>query len=331
VVNDEPSDSNDGPERIVGRPLATADHAEWLEGAVQRFATAWLMVGGVTGEGASALGRDFVGRVFDGEALRNDHHLFALGGAVAGTCWMAVESPGGVRRASVVDVAVVTTDDATGPELRRGLWDLARGLGASQLLVLAPGSGGSAEMLVRAGPSRLVATHMVRALFATKPPARRGPGVSLRQMEDVEYATFLDQLMQSYGEDTAVANDVPKEESMRAGRAQIESLLTDGVATEGHHLLTARNESGQPVGALWLHTTTGPGGPFAFVYDVVVDTSVRGRGFGRSVMVAAEELARSLGARYIELNVFGFNDVARSLYRSIGYSTLYEFVALTTE
>ena len=36
-------------------------------------------------------------------------------------------------------------------------------------------------------------------------------------------------------------------------------------------------------------------------------------------MLAFEERARELGAEKVTLNVFGGNDVARSLYRSLGY------------
>jgi ribosomal protein S18 acetylase RimI-like enzyme len=55
------------------------------------------------------------------------------------------------------------------------------------------------------------------------------------------------------------------------------------------------------------------------LYEIELDEHVRGRGLGREAMVAFEERARELGARNITLNVFGGNEVARSLYRSLGY------------
>jgi len=39
-------------------------------------------------------------------------------------------------------------------------------------------------------------------------------------------------------------------------------------------------------------------------------------------MLAAEDLAREAGLKYIQLNVFGWNTRAESLYRSLGYITL---------
>lgn len=46
----------------------------------------------------------------------------------------------------------------------------------------------------------------------------------------------------------------------------------------------------------------------------------RGRGYGREAMTLAEVEARRLGLDRVGLNVFGGNEVARGLYRSLGYA-----------
>jgi ribosomal protein S18 acetylase RimI-like enzyme len=51
----------------------------------------------------------------------------------------------------------------------------------------------------------------------------------------------------------------------------------------------------------------------------MIDEEFRGLGHGRQAMLLAEELARSEGASTIGLNVFGHNQVARSLYSSLGF------------
>ena len=48
--------------------------------------------------------------------------------------------------------------------------------------------------------------------------------------------------------------------------------------------------------------------------------AMRGRGLGRRAMELAEEEANRRGLARIELNVFGGNEVARGLYRSLGYA-----------
>jgi GNAT superfamily N-acetyltransferase len=57
----------------------------------------------------------------------------------------------------------------------------------------------------------------------------------------------------------------------------------------------------------------------AWLYEIVVDPAVRGRGLGREALGLAEAEARTRGMTRIDLNVFGGNVVARSLYASEGY------------
>jgi len=50
-----------------------------------------------------------------------------------------------------------------------------------------------------------------------------------------------------------------------------------------------------------------------------IEEQERGRGYGRAAMELAEKEARRRGLERLELNVFGDNHAARSLYRSLGY------------
>jgi ribosomal protein S18 acetylase RimI-like enzyme len=78
---------------------------------------------------------------------------------------------------------------------------------------------------------------------------------------------------------------------------------------------------GQRVGSLWAGERPDPvGRPTFFVYDVRINEGRRGRGYGRAAMIAAEAEAARRGIDRIALNVFGGNDRARSLYRSLGYA-----------
>lgn len=45
----------------------------------------------------------------------------------------------------------------------------------------------------------------------------------------------------------------------------------------------------------------------------------RGAGYGRAIMLAAEDYARERSIDEVRLNVFGGNSIARSLYRSLGF------------
>ena len=56
-----------------------------------------------------------------------------------------------------------------------------------------------------------------------------------------------------------------------------------------------------------------------WIYEVRVDPAQRGKGLGRALMQFAAEEARRRSLPRVALNVFGGNDAARGLYRSLGY------------
>ena len=93
-------------------------------------------------------------------------------------------------------------------------------------------------------------------------------------------------------------------------------MLPHGVATEGAHLWVVEDERGKPVGSVFLGVRDGR----AWLYDITIDEAARGRGFGRATMLALEAEVEALGFAEISLNVWGGNEVARSLYRSLGYA-----------
>jgi ribosomal protein S18 acetylase RimI-like enzyme len=77
---------------------------------------------------------------------------------------------------------------------------------------------------------------------------------------------------------------------------------------------------GRCVGTVSTAERTYYGEPRVFVYDLWIEPRERGNGFGREAMCAVEEEARGRGVPVVELNVWGGNTVARSLYRSLGYA-----------
>ena len=84
----------------------------------------------------------------------------------------------------------------------------------------------------------------------------------------------------------------------------------------GEQLVYAVEDAGRMVGSLWFGEVRGR----VFLYELWVDPAERGRGYGRAAMAALEAEARRRGLRGIEFNVWAGNDVARSLYRSLGYA-----------
>jgi len=61
------------------------------------------------------------------------------------------------------------------------------------------------------------------------------------------------------------------------------------------------------------------GSTIARLYSIAVDQGARGRGLGRRLVAAAEELARRRGAARLRLEVRADNDAAIALYRGLGF------------
>jgi ribosomal protein S18 acetylase RimI-like enzyme len=97
-------------------------------------------------------------------------------------------------------------------------------------------------------------------------------------------------------------------------------LVSDGLPVAGQQLFwVERGETNERIGRVWLGERE-DGQPVGVLYDIEIGSAFRGRGLGRELMLLIEEEARRRGFTEIRLNVFGGNEIARSLYRSLGYA-----------
>jgi len=96
------------------------------------------------------------------------------------------------------------------------------------------------------------------------------------------------------------------------------------VAAPGTHLLVARasldgGAAATIVGTLTLVVFRIPTGLRAWIEDVVVDESARGRGVGEALTMAAIGLAAGAGARTVDLTSRPTREAANRLYRRLGF------------
>jgi ribosomal protein S18 acetylase RimI-like enzyme len=137
-------------------------------------------------------------------------------------------------------------------------------------------------------------------------------------MRDDEFADFRREGEAVYAHDIEQSGGWSAEAARKKSAEDWERLLGQGLQSPGQSVYVLEDE-GEPVGVLWLAERESGGRHTLFVYDVHIDERHRGRGLGRAAMQLAEEEARRRGMSRIELNVFGGNEVARNLYRSLGY------------
>ena len=77
-----------------------------------------------------------------------------------------------------------------------------------------------------------------------------------------------------------------------------------------------RDAAGRRIGRIWLDPVPSPG-PFLdtrWLFQIVVDSPLRGHGFGRALLRAAEEHVVESGHAELALNVFRWNTAAVALY-----------------
>ncbi|MFD7153062.1 GNAT family N-acetyltransferase [Kribbella sp. NPDC059898] len=140
------------------------------------------------------------------------------------------------------------------------------------------------------------------------------PKVELRPMTVGEYPEFKEKLATTFATAIGPARGLTSEEALNVSYAETEKLLPDGPDTE-QQLLWVAMADGVLVGMLWITTRA----RLPFVYGVEVAADQRGKGYGRAIMLAAEEECRRRGYDALELNVFGDNATAIGLYDSLGY------------
>jgi ribosomal protein S18 acetylase RimI-like enzyme len=143
--------------------------------------------------------------------------------------------------------------------------------------------------------------------------------VTLRPIRDDELREWLMGARVEHAREMAAdAGLDPDEARLRVGR-DLDALFPEGRIAEGHAVFVVET-GGKRVGSLRAGERSDPiGRSTFFVYDIRIDEVQRGRGYGRSAMIAAEAEAARRGIDRIALNVFGGNERARSLYRSLGY------------
>jgi ribosomal protein S18 acetylase RimI-like enzyme len=146
------------------------------------------------------------------------------------------------------------------------------------------------------------------------------PELQLRAMTETEFEKWRLVIARAYADEQIRSGNWAPEEALDLALDGNAELLPQGLATEDMLLLTAEQPDGTAVGRVWLglnHPRATP--DCAFLYDIEVEEPYRGQGYGRALLAAAEDAARSHGIAGLELNVFGDNTPAIALYRSAGY------------
>lgn len=144
----------------------------------------------------------------------------------------------------------------------------------------------------------------------------------LRPLREDEFDAYVEHGRADYARDLHENGGIPRDRAEAKADADWRRLLPNRLASPGQFLFAVEDaDTGERVGDLWFaERETEFDGKGAFVYSIEIFEGFRGRGFGRETMQLLEAEVRGRGLSRISLNVFGGNEVARSLYRSLGYA-----------
>jgi GNAT superfamily N-acetyltransferase len=142
-------------------------------------------------------------------------------------------------------------------------------------------------------------------------------------MTPAEFDEWQAAIAEEYAEEQVAAGRWQREGAVQRARDEDAQLLPQGLETARMLLLRGVDVDGEPVGRAWVGLDHPRGAPdVAFLYDIEVIENRRGSGLGRALLEAVEDATREAGAAALELNVFGRNHTAISLYSSSGYDVV---------
>jgi GNAT superfamily N-acetyltransferase len=114
--------------------------------------------------------------------------------------------------------------------------------------------------------------------------------VEFRPMRNEELAVWLPLMRDRYAEDMIGHAALPPERARSKAVDDVERLFPGGEPSPDQ-LVFVIEADGEPVGNLWLADRDDSFQRAVFVYDIRVDESQRGKGYGRAAMVFAATTA----------------------------------------
>jgi ribosomal protein S18 acetylase RimI-like enzyme len=100
-----------------------------------------------------------------------------------------------------------------------------------------------------------------------------------------------------------------------ASSQYFKSILT----SKNIHFFIAELDNREIVGMLTIATYNTPSGTKAWIEDVIVDESQRGKGIGKALVLFAISYSKSLGAKSVGLTSRPSRTVANRLYQKMGF------------
>ncbi|MET9498506.1 GNAT family N-acetyltransferase [Streptomyces sp. NPDC006552] len=248
------------------------------------------------------------------DGARSRHYTVCVNSRPVGTLHLATHPVFGPAVAQVLDLYVDGPDRGRGRGTVAALAaeEVARSWDCRRIEATVPAD--RQELLRLAGALGYVERNRNLAKTLPERPPELPAGSVARRMTEAEFGPWLTRARERYARTVVERGASPQEARAKAERDHL-ALLPGGIATPDV-LISVLEHDARQVGTLWLAQRSDG----AYVYDIEVDPGHRGRGHGRTLMLAAEADSLAAGATRIGLNVFAGNTPALRLYTSLGYT-----------
>ncbi len=145
-------------------------------------------------------------------------------------------------------------------------------------------------------------------------------------MTDEEREQALADEAVEYADQKSRAGFWSREESLAKAREEIQGFVGPDPAARGHAFYFGVDGDGPRVGWVWYGPVPDESASKdeRWLFQIKVEESLRGRGFGRGLLEALERHLVGERVSALRLNVFRWNVVAMGLYRSAGYEVISE-------
>lgn len=151
----------------------------------------------------------------------------------------------------------------------------------------------------------------------------RGVEIILVELEEAPFREYREHLSRDYAKGKVRAGVWSQAEAEGRASRELDEVLPDGPATRDHLLYSVRDDTiPAEVGIVWFAVMNSGVGRILWIYDIIIHEQFRRRGYARRTLELVEERAIELGARRVELHVFGHNHGARALYEKLGYGVI---------
>lgn len=145
-------------------------------------------------------------------------------------------------------------------------------------------------------------------------------------MTDAERKAALEREVIEYADAKVRAGIWTTEESVQRSRDEIHHYVGDRPEDRGHEFLVGVDDAGRGIGWIWLGPVPTADAPPStrWLFNILVARDLRGRGFGRALLRAAEDHVLGTGRTELAFNVFRWNAVAVALYSGSGYAVTFQ-------